>query len=334
MNWGVYMIKIPLPQILDKIKNEANIPESEINEKIEAKLKELSGLISREGAAHIIANELGVNLYKQLTGKVKISAILAGMREVETVGKIQRIFETREFDTGTRKGKVANIIIADETGTSRVVLWNDQVNKLENVKENDTVKLTNAYAKDNQGRVELHLNDKSEFDVNPAGEEIGEVKQYSSQRKQLKDVQDGDQNVEVLGTIVQAFDPRFYEICPQCGKRTPAKGENDYYCEQHGTITPTYAYVMNFILDDGTENIRCVAFKRQADKLLNKELGEIRGNQEEVEKIKTELMGKIVKLVGRAGKNQMFDRLEFTTQLVFPDPDPEEELKKLKENAV
>ncbi|MBW2992414.1 hypothetical protein KY345_04320 [Candidatus Woesearchaeota archaeon] len=325
------MIKIPLPKIIDNIKKEAGISETQINEKIDAKLKELSGLISREGAAHIIANELGVNLYKELTGKVKISAILAGMREVETIGKVQRIFETREFDTGQRKGKVANIIIADETGTSRVVLWNDQVSKLEGLKENDVVQIKNAYARDNQGRVELHLNDKSEFIINPEGKQIGEVKQYSSYRKEIKDIQDGDQNIELLGTIVQAFDPRFYEICPECGKRTPMKGENDYFCEQHGTITPVYSYVMNFILDDGTENIRCVAFKRQADRLLNRELSEIKGNQEAIEKIKLELLGKIVKLVGRASKNQLFDRLEFTTQLVFPDPDPEEELKRIED---
>ena len=327
------MIKIPLQNIIEKIKREAGLSEHQIEEKIDAKLKDLSGLISREGAAHIIANELGVNLYKELTGKVKISAILAGMREVETIGKVQRIFEKREFDTGQRKGSVANIIIADETGTARVVLWNDQTKNLEQLKENDVVRLTNAYAKDNQGRIELHLNDRSEFTINPEGEKIGEVKQYSSQRKEIKQVQDGDQNIELLGTIVQAFDPRYYEICPECGKRTPMRGENTFVCEQHGTITPAYSCVMNFILDDGTENIRCVAFKRQADRLLNMDLTEIRNNQQEIEKIKTELLGKIIKVVGRASKNQLFDRLEFTTQLVFPDPNPEEELKRT-ENAV
>lgn len=328
------MIKIPLQQIIDKIKAKAEVSETEINEKIDAKLKQLSGLISREGAAHIIANELGVNLYEQLTGKVKISSLLPGMRNIETVGKVQRIFETREFDTGQRKGKVANIIIADETGTTRVVLWNDQANNLENLKENDIVKITNAYARDNQGRVELHLNDKSEFVVNPPGENINKVKEFTSMRKNIKDIQDGDQNIELLGTIVQAFEPRFFEICPDCGKRARLKGENDYVCEGHGSIAPAYSYVMNFILDDGTDNIRCVAFKRQAEKLLNQDLTQFKDNPAELEKIKTELLGNIVKLVGRASKNQLFDRLEFMTQLVFPNPDPEEELKRLEQNAV
>lgn len=328
------MIKIPLQKIIEQIKKEKTISEQEINAKIDDKLKELSGLVSREGAAHIIANELGVNLYKELTGKIKISSLLAGMREIETLGKVQRIFETRNFDTGQRKGSVANIIIADETGTCRVVLWNDKASMAAQLKENDIVKIKNTYAKDNQGRVELHLNDKSELIINPEGEKIEEVKQYSSQRKEIKDLQDGDQNIELLGTIVQVFEPRYFEICSQCGKRAILKGENEFVCEAHGTITPTYSYVMNFIVDDGTENIRCVAFKRQADRLLNRDITEIRNNPAEIEKIKIGLMGNIVKLIGKASKNQMFDRLEFTTQLVFTDPDPEDELKRIEQYAV
>jgi hypothetical protein len=328
------MIKIPLAKIIAQIKKEKNISETEINKKIDDKLRELSGLVSREGAAHIIANELGVNLYRELTGKVKIASILAGMREVETLGKVQRIFEIRQFDTGQRKGSVANIIIADETGTCRIVLWNDKTSLVAQLKENDIVRIKNAYARDNQGRVELHLNDKSEFTVNPEGESIGEVKEYSSLRKEIKEIQDGDQNIEILGTVVQAFEPRYFEICPTCGKRAILKAENEFVCEEHGTISPVYSYVINFVVDDGTESIRCVAFKRQAEKLLNKDLAEIRNNPAEIEKIKIGLIGNIVKLIGRANKNQMFDRLEFMTQLVFPDPDPQEELKRLEQYAV
>jgi hypothetical protein len=42
------------------------------------------------------------------------------------------------------------------------------------------------------------------------------------------------------------------------------------------------------------------------------------------------MLGNIIKLVGRVKKNDFFDRLEFTAQLVFPEPDPEEEIQRLK----
>ena len=66
------MIKIPLAQIIEKIKEHANISEDEINSKIKAKMEQLSGLISEEGAAHIISNELGIKLFEETSGKLQI----------------------------------------------------------------------------------------------------------------------------------------------------------------------------------------------------------------------------------------------------------------------
>ena len=69
------------------------------------------------------------------------------------------------------------------------------------------------------------------------------------------------------------------------------------------------------------------------ERLLNKTQEEIlkyKDDPQSFEPIKTELLGNIVKLIGRVTKNQMFDRLEFITQLVFPNPDPEQEINKLE----
>ena len=42
------MIKIPYEEIVLKINEKANIPVSEIEERVERKMKQLSGLISKE----------------------------------------------------------------------------------------------------------------------------------------------------------------------------------------------------------------------------------------------------------------------------------------------
>lgn len=117
------MFKIPLSEIIDKIKEKSNLSEEEINSKIDAKLKQLSGLISKEGAAHIIANELGVRLLDQVSGKLQIKNIVVGMRDVETVGKVQQIFPLREFQRKDGSpSKIASLVIGDETGTISIVL--------------------------------------------------------------------------------------------------------------------------------------------------------------------------------------------------------------------
>ena len=77
-------------------------------------------------------------------------------------------------------------------------------------------------------------------------------------------------------------------------------------------------------------------FRQQAEKLLNKPVSEIlkfRQAPEQFEPLKTELLGQIVKFIGRTKKNTFFDRLEFNVQLVFPNPDTKEELARAQQAA-
>ena len=327
------MIKIPFEDIISKIKEKSSLGEEEINFKINQKTKQLSGLISKEGAAHIIANELGIKLFEDFSGKLQIKNVLTGMRDVETVGKVQQIFETREFQVDNRQGKVASLVIGDETGTIRVVLWGSQTDNLKSLNQNDIVKVIGGYVRENQGRKEIHLNDRSKLTINPKGEEIKGVKEFSAKRKKIKDLSEDDNEVELLGTIVQVFEPRFFEICPKCGKRAKIGENENFLCEQHGEIKPNYSYVFNLVLDDGTENIRTVFFRNQMEKLLemsNEQIMQYKDAPEKFDEVKNNLLGGIIKVMGRINKNEFFDRLEFISQAVYPKPNPEEELKRLE----
>lgn len=329
------MFKIPLEKVKEKLKKGANLSEEELASRVKQKMDQLSGLISEEGACHIIANELKVTLYDGTENKVKVKDIKAGMRGVEIAGKVMRKYEIREFSTGERQGKVASFVLGDETGMVRVTMWNDQADNLNKLNENDIVQIKSAYVRENRGVNELHLNTNSELLVNPAGVSVGEVKEVQSQaekvRKAIKDLSSDDSNVEILGTIVQVFDLRFFTVCPQCNKRVYER-EGQFSCGAHGTVTPQYNYVLNLFLDDGTENIRTVLWKEQILRLLEKtddEVLKFKDDPSGFEETKNDLLGEIVKLVGRVNKNEMFDRLEFNAQLVFKEPDPKEEIDKL-----
>src|SRR3989344_270937 len=157
------MIKIPYEEIILKINEKTNMSVAEIEDRIEKKLKQLSGLISREGAAHIVANELGVKIFEPLSGKLQIKNILTGMRDVETIGKVLQVSDTREFMRNDAVSKVASMLIGDETGTIRVVLWGNQADNTAKLGINDVVKVIGAYVRENNGRKEIHLNDKSQL---------------------------------------------------------------------------------------------------------------------------------------------------------------------------
>jgi len=331
------MIKMPYNEIIDKISKEAKISAQEIELKINEKLKQLSGLISKEGAAHIVANELGIKLFEQVSGKLQIKNILAGMRDVETVGKVQQIFEARNFVTkDNREGKVGSLVLADESGSIRIVCWGEQADNLSKIKENDIVKVISGYVRENNGRKEVHLNDRAKFIINPPGETVGEVKTYEkASRKSIKELGENDDNVELLGTVVQVFEPRFFEVCPECNKRA-RPSEDGFVCETHNKVDPQYSYVLNAVLDDGTETIRAVFFRQQALRLLGKTEQEMlvyKDNLEAFNQVKTDMLGAFVKIIGRTTKNTMFDRLEFMANLVFTDVDPKQEIKQLQEEV-
>src|SRR3989338_1965279 len=329
------MIKIPYEQIIERIKNEANISESEIEGKINEKMKQLSGLISKEGAAHIVANELGIKIFDAFSGKLRIKNILAGLRNVETVGKVLQTYELREFTTNERQGKVASMVIGDETGTIRVVMWGSQAENIRDITNGMIVKVVGGYVKDNSGNIEIHVNERSKLIANPPGESVNVVKQNTAERKEISKLTENDGNAEILGTIVQVFDPRFFPIDPETGRKV-TENEGKYYFNDKVIENPDHSYVLNVIVDDGTDSMRAVFFREAMEKLLNcskeKVLG-YRDNPESFEQVKSDLLGTLIKINGRVKKNLFFDRLEIVANNVSLNPDPEDEIKRLNEEA-
>lgn len=329
------MIQMPLDHIINKIKEHSSLSEEEINIKIKEKTEKLSGLISNEGAAHILANELGIKLFE--TGKIKIKDILTGMRSVEFIGKAVQVFNVSEFKKKDGSdGKVGSFVLGDDSGTIRVAAWGSQADNVKEIKEDNIIKIKGGYVRDNRGRKEVHLNDRSEVIINPEGEKIENVKEKEDDvRKAIKDLKENEQNVVLLGTVVQVFEPRFFEVCPECGKRARFK-EGDFHCDEHKKVEPEFSYVMNVVLDDGSDNIRIVCFRNQLENLIGKNKDEVLIFKEDPSKfdvIKNELLGQIVKFNGRVNKNQMFDRLEFVASRVYTNLDPEEEIKRLNEEV-
>ncbi len=324
------MIKVPKDIIIEKIKDKSGLSDKEIQSRIKDKLDQLSGLISEEGALHIIANELGVKLFEE-SGKLDIKNVMAGMRNVELTGKVVRVYEVRNFETEKRKGKVGNFLLGDNTGVIRIVAWNDKADILNKLAQDMVIRIENGYARENRGRMEVHLGNKTKVILNPEDAPDIDVKEITIERKKIKDLNENESNVEILGTIVQVFDPRFWEADPDTGKKAIMK-DGDYYVDDKKLDEITYSYVTNLFLDDGSDNIRVVLWRNQTQKLFDMDHEEIVEKKDgDFEEIKNDLLGKIVKFQGRTNKNEMFDRIEFVPNLVVRDPEPEEESKRLKE---
>jgi len=58
------MIQVPIKDVIAKICASSGMTEEEVTKKISSKIEQLYGLVSEEGAAHIIANELGIKILR------------------------------------------------------------------------------------------------------------------------------------------------------------------------------------------------------------------------------------------------------------------------------
>jgi len=322
------MIRIPLPDMLARMREKSGLSDAELMQKIDAKCASLNGLISKEGAAHIIAGELGVKL---LEGGGKIRDLFPGMRNADVLGRVTQVFEVREFQRadGTA-GKVGSFLVGDDSGLVRIVCWGNQADLLKDLAPGMPVKVQNGMVRENQrGYKEVHLNEQSKINTSPS-EQVPEVG-GKLPRKTLRELSESDEQVEVFGTIVQVFDPKFFEVCPQCGTRL-REAEGQFSCQEHGAVVPDYSYLVNVFLDDGTDNMRVVLFRNQAERLLEKNKDQMvafRVAPESFEPLKTQLLGEQYKFVGRAKKNTFFDRLEFIANQVRK-ASADEELARLE----
>ncbi len=271
-------------------------------------------------------------MVSQTQQRLKIKEVYAGMKTVTTLVKVIQKYEVREFSKGDNKGKVCSLFVGDETGVTRLVFWNEQVDQLIYVNENDILLVKDAYARDNNGRKEIHMGRNGTIDINPEGEAVEVVrKENNFSRKSIQELNGGEDSIEIMGTIVQVFDPRFFYLCSECNKRA-MESEEGYNCAQHGKVSPVLSYVMNLVLDDGTGNIRSVLWKNQTNNLLKKteeDLSNFKNDMTGFENIKNDLLGEQVILLGRVKKNEMFDRLEFNVQIVNK-ADPQKEVAKLE----
>jgi replication factor A1 len=287
-------------RILDKISKTSGVARDELERRVEAKRSKLSGLISKEGAAQVIAAELGISFDNE---KLKIDELLPGMRKINFVAKVINTGPIRTFTTKSGvESKVTNLVVADETSNIKVVLWDtNHIEMIEKgiINQESVVEIGNASIRDG----EIHLGSFSDLKLS---KEILEnvKKEKTASEKGIKDFRIGD-SPKTRAFIVQAFEPRFFHVCPVCKKKV-VSGIEGFICTEHGKVVSEKRALMNFVIDDGSENIRAVAFHESLKNLGITELD----NQEILVSQKQGLLGKEMVFSGNVRMNKFFNHPE------------------------
>ncbi|MEM5826049.1 MAG: DUF2240 family protein [Candidatus Aenigmatarchaeota archaeon] len=320
-----------LEEILEKIEATTGMKREEILKRIEEKKRELSNLISDEGAAYILAKDLGISLIKRKSYDIKIGNIVAGMKNINVVGRITEVSDVKTFQRDENdergEGKLLSFFIGDETGVIRVVLWDDEIKKFRGFSKGDVVRIVDAYVRDNFGfpelrvsRGEIELVTGEDAEKLPSIDEIEKIEREYT-RYDISELEEG-KYASIRACLVQVFDINpFFFICPECNEVVKEE------CEIHKKREPML--VISGVVDDGTGNMRIVIFRENAEKILGISAKEAFESNINVFKELHKSLGKDFIFKGYVKRNKIYDRLEFVVNSV-EDVDIKKEIERIE----
>jgi ssDNA-binding replication factor A large subunit len=90
-------------ELVQKIIEKTGLSQEEVQKKILEKQRELSNLISKDGAAYIIAKELGLDILPKTKRRLEIKNVIPKITDLKLTARVIRVFEPREFKSKAGK---------------------------------------------------------------------------------------------------------------------------------------------------------------------------------------------------------------------------------------
>ena len=282
----------------------------------------LSGEIELQagGRSRVIKTDAEIDLPPlQEQAGVKISDVTEGMQNFSVSGRVIQIFPQKSYSNGM----MASLVLGDETGTTRAVLWNEISEIAKELKKGDPIVIRNAYSKAglNNG-VEVHVGKYSEIAVNQDLElpSIEDIKKSLIKEKSIAELENQDSDIQIKGKLVDIDEGKrlIYMSCPNCSRSIQNSGVG-WFCEQcNEDVEPNSNLIASFILEDKTGTVRAVCFRENAERILGMDLeevmnviGETQDEQEPLRKAKESLGDRSVTVTGRVKYSEFSDQLEF-----------------------
>lgn len=150
-------------QMVQEIVKWTGIQYKKLMGLIRKKQEGLFGFITPEGAAILVARELGITFKRRKKPRVqtlRIRDLAPEVPRVELVGKVAGVYGPRVFKRMIGEpGLVGSLLLQDRTGQVKLVLWNDKTSLIKQgkVRKGDIVRVRNAYVRRGPKQPELSL---------------------------------------------------------------------------------------------------------------------------------------------------------------------------------
>jgi DNA polymerase III alpha subunit len=199
--------KMTTQDLIQEIQRQnPQISQEQILERLQAERNRTGGLLCDETLLRLIAAKFGVVVQQNTihsSGILSTNRLFAGLYDVTVAGRLIAVFPAKTFQGAEKSGKFATLMLADNDGLLRVVLWNEQAELVERgeLKAGQTVRLIHGYTReDRYGKTELHLGNKSqiEFETETKSDQYPSVEKFATKIRSLNNLSG---NVNLSGTV-------------------------------------------------------------------------------------------------------------------------------------
>jgi len=235
-----------IEQILSKCPE---ISREEILERLEREKSKTGGFISDDSLLRMIAAEFGVEISIETSAPtLSIGDLIPGLNDVTIIGRVLAVFPSKTFKRN-KIGRFAGLIVADKNDILRVVLWDDKASLVESgeIRVGQIIRFSHGYTREERtGKVELHIGDKGEIEINPQDVEARDYPTISKFATKIVEITQARRNkkVNVLGTVKELFPTSSF-------KRQDSSSRK----------------VMRFVLADETGQIPVVVWNEKVDEV-------------------------------------------------------------------
>ena len=162
-----------LEKIVEQIlSSRPDLTRQEVHKMIEKKKEGVGEFFTDETAARIVASELGVEIVqKPLQLEILIQDLVSGLNDVTVAGRVVTVYPPKTFTRrDLTEGKFARLLIADKSGTLKVILWDDRTDLVETgkVEQGQIIEVSHGYVREGlDGKLELHVGSRGNIQISP-----------------------------------------------------------------------------------------------------------------------------------------------------------------------
>jgi len=241
--------------IAEILSKRRDLSEDQILALIEDKKREGRGLLSDEGAARLVAEELLIQTHGTELGKMQLKDLVSGLNDVSFSARVLSTWPPQQFQRrdGT-PGRVMRLILVDKSGRVRCALWDrhvDVASRAGNL-QGRIIRVGHAYTRQGlTGEPEIHAGDRSSIEIDPQDIPTTDFPEFKELFTQLGDLTTASNQVNTVGIVDS--EPRHYTFSKE---------------NRAGSVLYT-------ILTDQSGTIPVVAWNEKADELRELKKGSI-----------------------------------------------------------